>query len=129
MKLFVPPLGTRLRLTADWTFPLFNEHRNYALIKRLELIWPESTTSYDHWHRTELSQDVTLPVGTILTVDRIYIRQGQDNFDSMTFTVFDCPDMRLRSKSKGGPIAGRVRFWAKLENINGLECELFEEVA
>ena len=28
MRLFVPPLGTQLRLLADWTFPLHNEHRN-----------------------------------------------------------------------------------------------------
>lgn len=31
MKLYVPEIGDHLRLTDDWTFTLYNEHRNTSL--------------------------------------------------------------------------------------------------
>ena len=31
MKLYVPEIGDHLQLTADWTFDLYNEHRNTSL--------------------------------------------------------------------------------------------------
>ena len=51
------------------------------------------------------------------TVDRIYIRKGKGEFDSVTFRV----DFKLRAKRvlKG-------RFWAKLDDVNRL---LFEHEA
>jgi hypothetical protein len=57
--------------------------------------------------------DVTLPKDTILKVDRIYIRQGSEDFDSVTFRISDCPNKDLIKK----------RFWVKLDDANKLEFE------
>lgn len=52
---------------------------------------------------------VILPTGTILEVDRIYIRQGASNFSSITF--------KIRGK--------RVyRFWIPLNKVNEIECKI-----
>jgi hypothetical protein len=36
MRLYVPEIGDKLRLTTDWSFTLYNEHRNYDLWQVLE---------------------------------------------------------------------------------------------
>jgi hypothetical protein len=61
----------------------------------------------------------------ILVVDRIYIRNGQSDFDSMTFSVYDGPMTNLVAKARGGTWTGRApRFWVKLEDANGMEVEI-----
>lgn len=60
---------------------------------------------------------VTFPKGSILKVSRIYIRNGQKNFDSMTFFVKFPKDFIPKK------LSGRKRFWAKLENCNNIEFE------
>jgi len=55
-----------------------------------------------------------LPQGTVLRVDRVYIRAGgasADKFSSLTFRIISCPDLNI----------GRVRFFAKLEHVNLIE--------
>ena len=54
---------------------------------------------------------VTLPVDTELNVQRIYIRVGQNGFDSVTFCA----------KHKDGL---KGRFWAKLNDVNTIEMEI-----
>lgn len=58
--------------------------------------------------------EVTLKAGQVLSVDRVYIRRGASDFSSITFNYIGAP--------KG---SGRVRFWAKLADVNTIE---FEEV-
>lgn len=58
--------------------------------------------------------EVTLRAGQVLSVDRVYIRRGASDFSSITFNYIGAP--------KG---SGRVRFWAKLADVNTIE---FEEV-
>jgi len=57
---------------------------------------------------------VTIPAGTLLEVDRIYIRKGANDFSSVTFKW-----VKGEGKNKK-----TLRFWAKLEDINNIECEL-----
>ena len=53
--------------------------------------------------------EVTLPEGTQLSVDRIYVKRGSESFNSVTFrTTKICPEKQLRSK----------RFWVKLKDAN-----------
>ncbi len=59
---------------------------------------------------------VTLPKGLILTVDRIYIRKGKEDFDSITFNV---PKKTSNVEGLNG------RFWAKLSDVNRLQFEKF----
>jgi len=74
MTLFIPTVGTVLELVEDWTFPLHEESRNHKFSKEFRL-------GYREWVRTwggdvERADLVTLPAGTRLKVDRIYIRKG-----------------------------------------------------
>lgn len=58
---------------------------------------------------------VTLPKGTQLKVDRIYVRRGGESFSSVTFrTTKICPEKRFVSK----------RFWAKLRDANEIVADV-----
>lgn len=57
---------------------------------------------------------VTLPQGTQLKLDRIYIRQGAESFSSVTFrTTKISPDKKFASK----------RFWVKLSDANKIVAD------
>jgi hypothetical protein len=105
MKLYIPALGDHLRLTAPWAFKLYNEYRNEALYKHLGLEQP----MYRYGQLTGTL--VSLPAGTELGIDRIYIRRGNKEFDSITLNL-------LGVKGRG-----RVRFWVKLRDANMIEFE------
>ncbi len=112
MKMFVPSIGTKLVLTKDWTFDLWSEYRNDSLHRALGLDF-KSRYSYPL-----TSQVVNLSAGTLLTVDRIYIRKNLDGFDSMTFNMPD-PE-KVYGK-------GRKRFWAKLTDVHTMEFDLVQD--
>lgn len=154
---FIPTLGTRFLLSRDWDFNLFVERRNKSFIE--ELGYP--TPSYTHrlndlineiqnpiieqgpWEIPEtenphhiiysgaVKKMVRLPAGTVLSIDRIYIRQGSKEYNSVSFNLLYCPVAsfcpRNGFKNMGGNKAtiplikgdkGRIRFWAKLEDVN-----------
>jgi len=104
MKLYIPKLKEELKLTSDWTFKLHYEHRNASL-------YP----NYNNYnYRDNLSPvQYTLTVGTILKVDRYYIRNGASDFDSMTFRI---------SYNDNKDLIGK-RFWVKLDDANKIEFE------
>lgn len=160
----IPTIGDRVKLTEDWTFPLFEERRNKPLFK---VVAPErkiteyhmETLSYEaflaenptpnapprarpfdensenlrelwdaykktdewknhirlYWEANNALQlknsvSVTLPIGTCLEVDRIYIRQKAGEFDSVTF--------KIRTEKKH-PMHN-VRFWVKRSDANNV---------
>jgi hypothetical protein len=55
----------------------------------------------------------TLPVRTVLSVERIYIRKGAERFDSITFRV----------KSSPWTECEKARFWVALDDANEMEVE------
>lgn len=57
---------------------------------------------------------LTLPAGSVLTVDRIYVRKGQGDFSSLSFFL------------AGGKKPKASRFWAKLSDCNNIEFEKVE---
>lgn len=59
--------------------------------------------------RTEIEYPVTLPLGTELTIDRIYIRKGMNDFSSLTFNINKIPNITKKN---------RLRFFASLEDVN-----------
>lgn len=95
MKLYIPAIGDQLQLTADWTFTLYNERRNWGFANVMML---------PHTH--ELKH--TLPAGTVLKVDRIYIRSNHRDYDSITFRVIGVKN---------------ARFWVKLHDANTIEYD------
>lgn len=55
--------------------------------------------------------NVSLPAGTELKVDRIYIRKGNSDYSSLTFYAL-IPGMKKK-----------IRFFAKLKDVNNIEYE------
>lgn len=106
MKLFVPDIGTLIRLEQDWQVTLYAEYRNRTLFDKLGL--PYKTTVID------------LPKGLVIKVDRIYIRKGLSQYSSLTFT---CPKPKTKKEKELNPKnidLGGAKFWIKLHECNGL---------
>jgi len=125
MKLYIPQLGDRLQLTADWTFDLYNDERNHSLM----LVTGDMRDVRSKWQTGATSVSATIPAGAILKVDRIYIRKGQEDFDSITFywegmrsqaTMRQCP---YRATRMDKVPAKAVRFWVKMNDANKIEFE------
>lgn len=106
VKLYIPQVGDKLKLTSNWNCKLFKEHRNYSFFKVLNI---------DTTQNNDVSIDISFPKGTVLKVSRLYVRAPASSFDSITFTVESSP---VKTLSKG-------RFWVKLMDANTLE---FEEI-
>jgi hypothetical protein len=111
MNLFVPDVGAKLVLKENWDLILYDEYRNESLIKNLGF----TRGSYGQTDRNHL---ITIPKDTILTVKRVYIRQGLSQYSSLTFAISkkDSPDKRFCG----------VRFWASLNDVNQIKFELKE---
>lgn len=122
MNLYIPACGDRVTLESDWTFGLYLERRNckFALAKKLidkdpgwGGVW-EGEAYRSQYKRVEC----TLPAGTTLQVDRVYVRQFSKSatevevdYDSITWRVM-----------KGDKPAPHQRFWCKLPDCYLIEC-------
>lgn len=131
MRLYVPEIGDILTLQEDWTFELYDEYRNDSVLSALKL---RDFTGGRYSHAPNSPFTVTFPAGTVLKVDRIYIRKGMSDFSSISFFIESSPLAELSSKAKnvvkesyiGGQHtisfkAGKKRFWAKLSDCNRIE--------
>ena len=127
-NLFIPPLSTEITLAAPWTFELHDEYRNESLIKLLGL---EFVPRYDRKDPDESHQTVTLSASTVLKIDRIYIRRGGAEFDSVTFFLKgnSLPGYAESYTDRCGQVhtykvpRQPIRFWAKLEDVNTIMLE------
>lgn len=132
-QLFIPTIGSEITLAADWTFALFNEYRNDQMALYMGL---DKQVSQRTWHTSgNKLKDITLPAGTVMKVDRIYIRKGAEDFDSVTFIVQQIPNVAIGvadevydykkarqtgrySDAKKTITRKKIRFWAKLPDVN-----------
>ncbi|MBU9200152.1 hypothetical protein KTD31_01875 [Burkholderia multivorans] len=117
-QLFIPPLGTKLRLVEPWNFSLYNERRNATLMALL------GDTRNFEYHDIE-GIPATLPVGTILIIDRYYIRQGLGDFDSVSFRMQGV-SAEAKTYSFSKATRRQVRFWVKLPDVNTMRVDLIE---
>lgn len=119
-RLYVPAIGDRLELVEPWTFKLHNERRNTTLFAALGLKYTDSYDWIGHGRYGDKPVDVTLPAGAVLRVDRIYIRQGLDEFSSLSFFVegTSATVKKLWTDDNSGKHKRAVRFWAKLDDCN-----------
>ncbi|MFW6130448.1 MAG: hypothetical protein ACOC56_04615 [Atribacterota bacterium] len=101
----IPPLGTQIVLAKNWEFKLWYERRNDSLIKNMNI----DVTNVRYGH--DLGY-INLPKGTILSVDRIYIRKGYRDYNSVTFRIKKCSHKEYE----------KSRFWAKLNDVNKIIC-------
>lgn len=133
MKLYIPSLGNKLKLIEPWSFDLYAERRNDTLWEKLGLptnaknhflspdpITPEEIIRFNlvatqTGYRQSYKTRTTLPVNSILTVDRIYIKKGGEEFNSVTFNL---------NTLSAGLTKGKCRFWAKLHDVNTMEFEI-----
>ena len=126
-KLFIPACGDRLVLTTPWEFTLFLEHRNMKFAAEHKLYEAKGGDSYGAYNRDHTLKKVkaTLPVGTVLECDRVYIRTqnksrvksdgpaDEIDYDSITWKVM-----------KGDKMIKNQRFWCKLVDACEIEYEL-----
>jgi hypothetical protein len=117
-EIFIPSIGDKLKLTDDWQFPCFVERRNAKLITALRPDVKLSQTGHGVDMQTVM---LTIPKDAVLRVDRIYIRKGKKEWDSITFVITRHPSI----PSKG--FSGVGRFWAKLVDVNGIKFEHYED--
>jgi hypothetical protein len=125
-RLYIPHLRDQIQLVEDWSFRLYRESRNSTLETHLGLSCAsvsdprlEGEKYSDGWWKVRWwKKPVTLPAGTVLTIERIYIRAGQDDFSSVTFSA--------RLLKPGAEKPTRVRFWVKLDDANTIVFEPFE---
>ena len=111
MRLFIPPLGTKLRLIKPWQFALLCEDRNKTLWDLIAYA-PMHSITWQH-QRSNLCT-VTLLPGDELTVDRIFIRKGSKQYDSVTF----------KGKVFVDGVYHKCRFWVKLADTLNLDVEI-----
>jgi hypothetical protein len=132
VRVFIPTIGTVFTLAEDWTFPLYDESRNDAMIAYQGLT---DAIAKRHWgNDPKILKNVTLPTGTTLKVDRIYIRKGSEElkaYDSVTFIVQSIPDVNIAvtmpqddwqiRMGKNPRTMRTIRFWAKLNDVNQMK--------
>jgi hypothetical protein len=132
----VPPMRPRdYEVDYSGSQAAYRDGKNWnsieALRRQEELACPEWVKYWDdyrEWQKdtvakgvTEIS--VTLPAGTILKVDRIYIRKGQGDYSSITFFAEGLGETIVPAS---GQVSARqydakkkkLRFWAKLSDVN-----------
>lgn len=108
----IPSIGDKVKLKEDWTFTLHSEYRNDSLFKYAGLPvtprWYEWMKDFPERYGPKPTPiTYTIPAGSVLTIDRIYIRKGSPEFNSVTFIL------------NGAKVDKRaVRFWAKLADVN-----------
>lgn len=120
MKVFIPELGTVLILAEPWTFNVINERRNAGLAvlmgqdaskgSYLPFGSTDNPVEDGHWGMRRVPVDpgtYTWPAGTELVVDRIYVRQGNETFSSVSFKA------RVGKK--------QYRFFAQLADVNNIQ--------
>jgi hypothetical protein len=112
MKFNIPSVGYKFLVKQDWAIALYDEYRNSVAHKWLGV---KPLVGSNGYRIINSSVPVVIPEGTLLSVDRIYIRKGKDDYDSITFRVLGV---------KG---YGVVRFWVKLDELNNLEYTPWEE--
>jgi len=106
MKLFVPVVGSELKLLNETTVALKNAKQNSRFIDKITGVAAPLPGK---------NVNLTLPKGTLLTVDRVYVRQGAGaDFNSLTF--------KINANSEAGIPKGR--FFLSVDVVNTLDVEV-----
>lgn len=154
--MYVPTIGDEITLASAWTFGLYYEYRNEAMINftfpGAQFVWRDMVLpSGEKPSYGSKIADVELPLGAVLKVDRIYIRKGgpmMKEFDSVSFILQSIPKKELAIEQirdnyvqdgldnkghvkwkieKKVTIRKKARFWAKLRDVNRIEFYMGRE--
>lgn len=116
MKLFIPTVGSKFKLTKDWSFSVYSDYRNKSLAK-----FKNSPYEFNDYYSATKVGFLTIPADSVIKIERIYIRKGKEDYDSLTFSIKSTsleldPDKKKLHKTV-------ARFWSKLEDCNQIEFE------
>lgn len=116
MKLQIPDIGDKLVLSDWWDFFIHYEYRNEGFLNGLL-----GKKKINVWNCNGKKMAVRLPPKTVLSVDRVYIRKGANDFSSITFRIESVP-----TPERIIPLWQKLlkkRFWAKLSDVNKMQIE------
>jgi len=113
MKLYVPDIGDTLKLSKDWKFYLQSEYRQRLDLDQFGTGNTVSRDSIQFYKDQDDFNEVIIPKGSVLKVDRVYIRKGSSGFSSITFLLKEVDGKKVKSQ----------RFWAHLRECNKIEFE------
>jgi hypothetical protein len=135
MQFFIPEISTQIKLTESWIFRLYTEYRNNSIFEALgdnvknlkEIEIPSLKNNFYTFHQK--CYEMFLQIGTVLTIKRVYVRQGQKDYSSVTFNLNDTTHPflirhKLKNKKK---ICGT--FWVKLCDANNIQCEVIKDTS
>jgi hypothetical protein len=114
MKMFIPALGCKLRLTKDVNISLMAEQRNSRLWNLHHA--PPSLKAIPYEYRRFNVRFTPLFAGDEYTIERIFIRKDQEGFNSVT----------VKGYTQHFGVRRFVRFWMFLDDFNKLEAEVIE---
>lgn len=136
-QFYIPRLGEEFELARKWDFDLFPEYRNVTLFEHLGLECDDRWYVDENGEHHQRSTPASLKAGEKLKLDRIYIRKGAEDFDSVSFFLLGAKTKNRVEKrtaveiSESGKskrfeyeqkVAGRpVRFWVKLNDANKIQ--------
>ena len=122
LQFYVPEISTMLRLEGDWTFRLYCERRNHGFYSKLPGVFPG--TEKWSWHSVNhgAERDVTIKAGALMSVSRVYIRQGGLEYSSLTFNLRKGAEVDVDGKVT--VLKGGARFWAKLSDVNKMKVSI-----
>ena len=138
MNIFVPDIGTKIKLTEGWIFQLYQEYRNNSIFEALgnntenlkKVVYAKDKS---YWNPNLVVEkfyyEMFLPADSILTVRRVYIRNGKGDYSSLTFTLNETthPFLAYNKEKKKKKTCGQ--FWAKLSDVNQIKCEIIKDTA
>ncbi len=111
MKLFIPDIGTLIRLEENWTITLYGEYRNREMFNKMNIPFNNATV-------------IELPKGLVIKIDRVYIRKGLSQFSSITFSVPKAKTKAEKVEREHNIELGGAKFWVKLHECNEMDMEL-----
>lgn len=114
-KLFIPELGTELKLNSDAQVDVMYERRNNAFLQQLG-------AGHSNW-RDKVCHTITIKKEGVMKIDRIYIRKGAEDYSSVTFIYVG--DVEYRDKLH--TVKTKGRFWINLHNVNKLNVSVKKE--
>lgn len=90
---------------------LYNNNKTETYSDDLLDIW---NTNKSEWIAQENINNIIFPIGTILKVDRIYIRKGKgmSDYSSITFYALFPGEKK------------KLRFFSHLSDVNNIECTI-----
>ena len=118
--LFVPDIGTKMRLVMPWQTEVIAEYRNSAMIELLE------DQKQPRYYRGDQRRrwSIIIQPGSVLAVDRVYIRQGKgfEDFSSLTFRL--AKGATVQYDGQTFVTKKSIRFFSSLRFVNQLLVEV-----